>query len=542
MSPTRIALATSTVGIALASFGAAWSRPPAPPSPRTVAITDVNVVDVEYGKIVPHQTIIVRGDRIVAVLPFRTARIPSDAVVWNAPGRYVIPGLWDMHVHQTVRSSSPRTAELIDRETATYFRALLLAGGVTGVRDAAGDLRRLRAAQSRSGDGHGVPAPRALLTGEKLGDAPVVPGAPFPLRTVDDVRRSVRMLRDAGASYVKLGEVPHRILVAALDACREVALPCVAHVPAPMKPEEAAARGLRSFEHLFYLPEHTSSLSAERLLAVAQELGRPSVLQRLLYKTGLRSRPPSVDSISVATHDSVRARSIFLALAASETWVTPTLLLHDLLTGAGRQTAGARDTSLMIATPTPGILRDTRAAGPRQQSRRQFELMTQLVREMHSAGVHLLAGTDAPLQSVPGRALHAELILLQQAGLRPIDALRAATLEPARYLRGTDTLGTVQAGKVADLVVLSRNPLEDVSRVTEIEGVVSRGRLLRRPELDAQVAIARSALPALRNAVRNPLEEDPFDTATSTAASRGQSGPGAVPVRIKAERPDPDRR
>lgn len=122
------------------------------------------------------------------------------------------------------------------------------------------------------------------------------------------------------------------------------------------------------------------------------------------------------------------------------------------------------------------------------------------VREMRDAGVDLLAGTDIPLRAVPGAALHMELGLLQSAGLSPAEALRTATINPARYLGGRDTLGTVSAGRVADLVLLRDNPLADVAAVEAIEMVFQRGRAYSRDDLDRLRGMARAALVTFRRA------------------------------------------
>jgi imidazolonepropionase-like amidohydrolase len=152
--------------------------------------------------------------------------------------------------------------------------------------------------------------------------------------------------------------------------------------------------------------------------------------------------------------------------------------------------------------PLPGVLVvDQRSAGARERAIRTRALNRRLVRGLSSAGVGLLAGTDTPLYAVPGYSLHGELVLLEEAGLTPLQALRTATLEPARYLRATDSLGSVAAGRVADLVVLRGDPLAGMRAVREVEMVMTRGRLLRRQELDALVRQGREALARVRTAL-----------------------------------------
>ncbi|HEX7122853.1 MAG TPA: amidohydrolase family protein, partial [Gemmatimonadaceae bacterium] len=163
---------------------------------------------------------------------------------------------------------------------------------------------------------------------------------------------------------------------------------------------------------------------------------------------------------------------MFGALAASGTWVTPTLTIHDLMLRVGRRLDAARDTTFFLEAGTPGLFSETRSAKTLRLAAENWALYQQVVRDLRDAGVKLLAGSDVPTQIVAGAGLQAELILLQRAGLSPLEALQTATLQPARYFAATDSMGTIAPGHVADLVFLARNPLEDVANVQTIEGVM----------------------------------------------------------------------
>jgi imidazolonepropionase-like amidohydrolase len=169
-------------------------------------------------------------------------------------------------------------------------------------------------------------------------------------------------------------------------------------------------------------------------------------------------------------------------------------MLMELMTRMAPSDPWARESRYLIKLPPVDAEVDERSPEDRRAAARLFDLNLRLVREMHAAGVGILAGSDTPEQSAPGFALHGELYLLQLAGLKPIDALRAATREPARYFSATDTLGSVRAGQVADLVILRANPLDDVRATREIEMVMTRGRLLTRSQLDSLLTNARDAL------------------------------------------------
>jgi imidazolonepropionase-like amidohydrolase len=195
--------------------------------------------------------------------------------------------------------------------------------------------------------------------------------------------------------------------------------------------------------------------------------------------------------------------ALFRALAANHTWITPTLTVADGLTRIGRRDSMARDPRYLIEPLPPTFTAETRNEEEQARAARLDELQRRLVREMHAAGASILAGTDTPVHAVPGASLHGELTLLNRAGLTAAETLRSATLEPARYLGATDSLGTVRAGRVADLVVLRRDPLVDVRNTRTIEMVVTRGRVLRRADLDRLLEEGTRALHEVRAALES---------------------------------------
>lgn len=508
--PVAVAVAVS-VGLMRATD--LWSQSA---NPRPVALIHANVVDVEAGSVIRDATVVTRGDRIIFVGAARGARIPAGAEIVDQRGAYIIPGLWDMHVHM---ASDPRlTDATVGRSafmpTARYFGSLLIANGITGVRDASGDLPSLRAIDSLARPGpSALLAPRMIYTGQKLGEFPVLPGAPFPIRTDADITKSVAMLKAAGAGFVKLARRPpsYTQLHIAVAACVAQHMPCVSHFIEAPSFDILSREPMSSYEHLSLLKEYTSTVGPVTLFAREEEASWPTTLQRILHTLHLRRVPTGAHALAVATHDSARAVRMFADLAKEGTWVTPTIIEQQLVTLITPVLGTERDTSLMLDPPKTSLRGDTRTPAQRAPAERDWNLSKQLVRELHQARVGLLAGSDIPLASVPGISLHAELILLREAALTPLEALRAATLNPALYFKGTDTLGTVRAGRVADLVVLRKNPLEDIRNVAAIEMVMTRGRLLRRPQLDSLTQVARGALAQLRRVpdVPHPMPQLP---------------------------------
>lgn len=464
----------------------------------TIALTHAIVVDVERGTLQRDQVVVLRGDRIVQVGAARAVRLPAGTRTVDVAGGYVIPGLWDFHVHMALDSALRTPAAATRRAQAMqYWGGLSLAHGVTGVRDLAGDVPVLAQLDSLARTTT-TPGPRMVYTGEKLGQAPVVAGAPFPVRTRDDVRASLTKLRGTRATFLKLAPMLDSTLVrSAYEACAAARVPCVSHVPHDVPRAALAQRGLASIEHLLLFPEYLSHQPRAHWKAIAEERAQPTWWQRVGYRLGLREPPEAETRLAQADFDEGAARALFAQMAANGVAVTPTLFLHDIMKRAGVRNGPARDTLLMLEWPTDGLRADRRTPAQRAAHQQDWAFLQRLVRLQRDAGVLLLAGTDLPLQGVPGLALHAELALLQDAGLTPVEALRAATLNPARWLQATDTLGTVQAGRVADLVVLRNDPLADVRNVASVALVVARGRLYD--------AAARAALVRDARAAREPL-------------------------------------
>ncbi len=374
--------------------------------PRPIALVHGTVIDVEHGGVIRDATVLTQGDRILYAGVGGGIQVPAGAEIIDVQGRYVVPGFWDMHVHM---AADPR---LLDEADATplvvpsvrYFGSLSIVNGVSGVRDLSGDLALLRAMDSLARhDPSTAMGPRMVFTGQKLGEHPVVPGAPFPVRTADDFGRSVALLEEGGAGFVKLARrLPYSQLHMAMTACAAAQMPCVSHVLQAPSFDLLAREKMSSFEHLFLLNDYTSTADLNYFFDADNAAFQPSLFHRILRKLRLERQPPETMALSVATHDSTKAVRLFGELASEGTWVTPTLILSELLTRVDTLLPAARDTLLMLEAPTDGLRRDTRRPAEREEARREWELSKQLVRELHEARVGLLAGSDLPLQSVPG--------------------------------------------------------------------------------------------------------------------------------------------
>jgi imidazolonepropionase-like amidohydrolase len=458
----------------------------APPDPA-LAITHVAVVDVEHGRLLADRTVLVRAGRIAAVGAAAAVVVPAGARVVDGRGRFLMPGLWDMHVH-AARDGRAR-----------FFWPLLVAHGVTGAREMGSYLDSLlhyrAAAAGRPGD-----APRIVWSSPMLDGVPAAWAHAYGVADPAAARTAVDSMQALGFAFLKVYDrLSPEAYFAIAEQARRRGLPFAGHVPRAVSAVQASDAGQRSLEHLpgmmFACHPPAAGFAAERRAAAARH-GADS--------DSARAAQARLYAALVADPDPEACAAVMRRLAKNGTWWTPTLVLE-----LGRRTA---DDPRLRAVP-PALAARWRAGlaatTPEDAAfdRDVVRSARAVVRIARDAGVPLLAGTDASDEPFvyPGASLHDELALLVASGLTPAQALRAATLEPARYLNAADTLGTVAAGRVADLVLLDADPLRDIAHTRRIRAVVYRGRWIDGPERarllalgEAAAARARVAPPARR--------------------------------------------
>jgi imidazolonepropionase-like amidohydrolase len=481
------------------------SREPAPP--ESLALTGVHVVDVEEGNLLRDRTLIISGNRIVAIGPTEGAHPPRVEHVVNASGLYVVPGLWDMHGHYLWTNDESERLYFDPLPGSGAFEAwehfygwvldVVVASGVTGFRDPWGSFEVARRVREEAVRGERV-APRFVLAGEMIDGEPAFwPGTAAPAGPAE-ARATVDSLLREGADFIKV----HRrlrpaVFDAVLERAGEVGLPVIGHVPALVSPRLAARTGMRSMEHLTGLDEGCTS-RPDSILA----------LNRAWYEGGARDDEVAAERNEQAYRllmlqgpDRQRCRDLLQDLAALEVWQTPTLIYYQALASL-RTLAAQDDPRLRFLHPAlreawrpendPRLQEDTEADWEYQRAR--SDDLLEITGMFPRAGVAVLVGTDYPNPYVfPGSGVHDEMELLVTAGFTPLQALQGATLEPARYLEASDSLGTVETGKIADLVLLSGNPLDDIANVRSIEAVVLDGRYLDRAALDSLLVNAERA-------------------------------------------------
>ena len=463
---------------------------------------DVTVIDATGAAPSPHMAVIVQFGTIQAIRPVLGFRVPRGAQVIDGMGRYLIPGLWDMHVHMSTRPATPLgSGPGSYAANSRYFLPLFVASGITGVRDMSGDLRLLQSWRDSVNRGR-IIGPRMAITGFKLGGAsPAAPGAPFPLLSEADVRRTVQLLKAGGADFVKIDNLPASLIPALADECRKQGLDFVGHVTETMNVAAASEAGQRSIEHLDFFPLSVSrEESAIRRRVARQQEWWVRAMYRL-HISSLDEDQLETQRLVMESWSPDAARNLYAKLARDSTWQVPTL-------------NGLRAAE-MVGEPWPYEMEQAPYLPPPRRpqqatfwaadtalARALFSRQLEIVRDLNRAGVPLLAGTDTPgYDRVPGFSLVEELALLVRAGLTPMEALQSATRNAARFLRMDDSLGTVEPGKAADLVLLDANPMDDIRNVHRVHSVMLRGRYLAPVVVDSLRASVRRLVTAWRDSV-----------------------------------------
>jgi imidazolonepropionase-like amidohydrolase len=442
-------------------------------APQPLALSQVTIVDVRDGALHRDQTIVIRDNHITAVGAAGSTAVPDDARVIDAPGWFLIPGLWDMHVHSSA-----------DTETRAVSFPLQIANGITGVRVMWGRPFHLTA---RADVASGALLGPRMVVGTPIFDGRMWAGS-LSVGAPQEARRIVASLAQEGYDFVKTYQFLQRdIYLAIADEAKRRGIPFAGHVPLTLSTAEASDAGQRSVEHNTGLMLACSRDEARiRPGLIADEAKLPP--NSFSEHVGLMLR---AETEPFPTFDSGKCSELAATLRRNSTWLVPTLVLYRGL-GAMPGSPVREDPRLKYGSPENR--RRFASAPPIPASNSVRVNLGRLTNIMQRAGVGVLAGTDTPNPYVlPGFSLHDELALLVETGFTPLEALQAATLNPARFLKMAESLGTVESGKLADLVLLDANPLEDIRNTQKIAAVVLNGRYLDRQALDDQLAAAQRA-------------------------------------------------
>jgi imidazolonepropionase-like amidohydrolase len=451
---------------------------------RPVAFTHITVIDATGKPAQPDMTVVVSGTRISALGKTGSVAIPNGAQVADSAGKFMIPGLWDMHQHTFMRKNK-------------ILPLLSLWGniinGVTGVRDMGdqglpddfGDLPYIQDFEWRQAiEAGSVIGPRLSLPGVIL-EGPPSPRKGWPeMRTPDQAREEVRFLKKLGVDFIKVHDsLPRDVYFAIADESKKQGLVFAGHVTNTVSVAEASDAGQKSEEHMLGILVACSTNEAELMKAVREH--------------GLLSNAKAL----VDTFSEEKARALYAKFVKNGTYIMPSFLREW---GSLKQRP-LNDPRMAFGTPALRTETEGQAKNFKPANVPAAEMIHKahyrIVKEMQAAGVKLIAGTDGRLF---GFDLHDELEEEATAGLTPMQTLQTATRNAADYLGLLDSLGTVEKGKLADLVVLDANPLDNITNATKIRSVVVNGRLLDRQALDRMEAEMKEAANPIKPSMMHP--------------------------------------
>ncbi len=426
---------------------------------RPLAFTHVTLVDMTAAPPKRDMTVLIVGNRIAAIGKTMKLRLPRNAKIIDASDKYLIPGLWDMHIHSS------------DYDKGKKYYPRLLAMGITGVRDMGTPLEDVLRLRQEIADGK-LLGPRMIVCGPLL-VRELPPNFPpmsliFPVKNPDEARQAVRSFKARGVDFIKIdSSLSRAAYFAVADEAMRLRLPFAGHIPPFITAKEASDAGQHSVEHLggeqYGVLLGCSSRESELHKQVEDLMqaqidalfGNGKADETVFYRASLTK--PLLDSYS---YD--KAKGLFERFVRNRTWQVPTLVT---LKGLWERN-DLQELDLRIGE---------------QMKQRQLEM----VKTMHRIGVGLLAGTDGPPDRVN---LHDELAMFVQAGLTPHAALQTATINPAKFLQRQNTLGAIEIGKIADLVLLEANPLIDINNTRRIAAVVVNGQYLPKESLQKMLA------------------------------------------------------
>ena len=460
----------------LAAISCALGTGAAAPS-ADLAIVHVTVLNPGTGKLEAARTVLIRAGKIVAVSPANAAKLPAGAQVVDGRGKFLMPALWDMHTHF-------RDAE---RDLNMY-----VANGVLGIRDMGGAAQKVFPLREATASGQLI-GPRIVARGAIV-DGPGSfsnPEFTVSVGTTEEAREAVRAHKKEGTDFIKVYDGLSRDAYFAIVAEAKLEnIPVAGHLPAAIAAREASAAGQRTLEH--GMPLASGSTIEDAYIKQA--------VDRTVFEEALRTKnfvtiPQKIarDNTGVLDHfEQSRADEVYRLFAQNNTFLTPTLVTQRSLTfidefakSTDPRMAYVKDEELSWWKPENGMLTRYRTAEYISMRKRQYTKIMEQIPKAQALGVRFLAGTDVTIPyTYPGFSLHDELKLFVETGLTPMQALETATTNPALLLGLSQTWGKVAPGYVANLVLLSANPIVNIENTQNIDTVIVNGKPLDRAKLN----------------------------------------------------------
>jgi len=437
-------------------------------------ITNATIIDVESGEVLDDQMVGIDNGKISFIERNAPKAYEAENLI-DAKGKFLIPGLWDMHIHF-------RGGDELIQENKELI-PLFLANGITGVREAGGDMTAEIFKWQDQIESGALAGPKIFTSGPKLDGPNASWAGSIPVTTQEEAVKAVDSLINMGTDFIKLydSRISKEAYLWIIEEAERRGIRTSGHMPFTVMLEDAVNAGLGSVEHLYYVLKGTSVEEASVTEAViAGENSFWGSMTRLMETTS-----------------PAQEQATFNLLRENDTYVTPTLFIGNTLTYL-KEVDHSNDVYLnyigdgIIDTYQGRIRSALRASEAYTNMRKHLNnTFVQLAPKLNKAGVTLLAGSDCGASNsyvYPGISLHQELQAFVAAGVPEIDALRAATINGAKFLKVEDQYGSIKVGKSGDLLILNGNPLEDIKQTQDIHTMVLRGKPYDSSDMESLLA------------------------------------------------------
>jgi len=465
---------------------------------KPLFITNITIIDAAGNPPQPEMTVVITGDRITTLVPSARIKLSANADVVDGRGKFLIPGLWDSHLHLTLAGKQELTRE--------WMAPMLIAHGVTTVRDMGGDWQRIQDLRRDIAAGRTL-GPRIFAPGSFVDGPPSQADVSASVvTTAEEARAAVRRLKSQGVDFIKVqANLSWESYRAVMDEAAQVSIPVVGHVPEAISAFDAVRAGQRSVEHTSpVIPGDAGVMLAcsgkERQLRAEMLAQKQLAADKKADQQQLRQRQRQLQRQMAETRDDKICADLLALFVQDGVRAVPTQVFGKRFAPLGSDDLPGDDAMKLVPLSIRARSDDRRkqvisasTAEDFALRRLMFDKSRELVGLMHRAGVILLAGTDAMDDYVlPGAGLHEELELMVEAGLTPLEALQSATRNPAQFVNKLDTLGTIERGKIADLVLLDADPLQQIGNLRKVSAVIVGGKLLsqtQRQELLTKIGV-----------------------------------------------------
>lgn len=458
------------VALCLFVFQSASAQSAAAPSAGEIKadlmIKNINVIDVKTGKIKHSVDVVIRKDKIYRIVKSKKSNKDEALQIIDGTGKFLIPGLWDMHTHAGALYK--------------HFFPLFIANGVTGIREMWGNPAEIKKIRDEINRGI-IDGPMIITSGTIIDGNPPTAGSMNIAETPEQGREIVRKQKKDGAEFIKVYfNLKKDVYLAIADEAKKLNLPLVGHLPNRVPLDEAIKAGHKSFEHFYNILEFYSDQKGLNQIEENRE-GRfagDNFYVRLDY--------------GYKTFDPAKSKDAIKLLKNKNVWICPTYTVHK---GFMRDyDPSYTDDKRMAFMPEKTVTWwMTNKKKPLTELQIQHWNSDKLwyarvlaeSKKYKENGVKFLAGTDVANYFVyPGFSIHEELeIFVNEAGFSPLEALQTATINPAEFLNIDNQLGTVEKGKLANLVILNKNPMENISNTKTIAGIVLTGKYKSKSDL-----------------------------------------------------------